>query len=83
LLTGTCPVPPERDRRGQGAQYERNFLSGKPHHVGEELHLWNLLSAGRQKTSPLIPNISRIRKQYRLNIELLDDIGPIGMENAD
>ncbi len=36
-MTGTCRVPPERDRRGQGAQYKRNFLSGKPRPVGGEL----------------------------------------------
>jgi hypothetical protein len=36
-LTGMCAVPPKRDRRGQGAQYERNFLSGKPCPVGGEL----------------------------------------------
>src|SRR4030042_7129000 len=22
IVTGTCPVPPKRDRRGQGAQYK-------------------------------------------------------------
>ena len=38
-LAGTCPVPPKRDRRGQGARYERNFLSGKPRPVGGELHM--------------------------------------------
>jgi hypothetical protein len=47
-LAGTCPVPPKRDRRGQGAQYERNFLCshfarhcvpGKPRPVGGELHI--------------------------------------------
>jgi len=37
-LAGTYPAPPKRDRRGQGAQYERNFLSGKPRPVGRELH---------------------------------------------
>jgi hypothetical protein len=36
-VTETCPVPPKRDRRGQGAQYERNFLFGKPRLVGGEL----------------------------------------------
>src|SRR4030042_3584747 len=30
LSTGTCPVPPKRDRRGQGAQYGRNFLCSHP-----------------------------------------------------
>ena len=35
---GTCPVPPKRDRGGRGAQYEGNFLSGKPRPVGGELH---------------------------------------------
>ncbi len=51
FLTGTCPVPPKRDRRGQGAQYERNFLCshsvrhcvpGKPRPVGGELHTLRL-----------------------------------------
>jgi hypothetical protein len=29
-LAGKCPVPPKRDRRGQGAQYDRDYISGKP-----------------------------------------------------
>jgi hypothetical protein len=32
------PLPPKRGRRGRGAQYEGNFLSGKPRPVGGELH---------------------------------------------
>jgi hypothetical protein len=36
-LIGTCPVPPKLDRRGQGAQYERKCLTGKPSPMGEEL----------------------------------------------
>jgi hypothetical protein len=33
-LTGTCPVPPKRDRRGRGAQCKRNHLAGKPRPMG-------------------------------------------------
>jgi len=33
FLTGTCPVPPKRDRRDEGAQYERQYLTGKPRPV--------------------------------------------------
>jgi len=36
-LAGTCPASPAL-QAGQGAQYERNFLSGKPRPVGGELH---------------------------------------------
>ena len=38
-LAGTRPVPLGRDRRGQGAQYKRNVLSGKPRAVRGELHI--------------------------------------------
>jgi hypothetical protein len=39
MVTGAFPVPPKRDRRGQGEQYKRNYLAGKPRPVGEELRL--------------------------------------------
>jgi len=32
------PRPAKAGQAGQGAQYERNFLSGKPRPVGGELH---------------------------------------------
>jgi hypothetical protein len=32
-----APSRQKQDRRGQGAQYERNFLFGKPRPVGGEL----------------------------------------------
>jgi hypothetical protein len=38
LIGRNVPRKPRHSRRGQGAQYERNFLSGKPHPVGGELH---------------------------------------------
>jgi hypothetical protein len=37
-LADKCPVPPKRDRRGQGAQLKRYFLFGKPRPVARELH---------------------------------------------
>ena len=37
-LTGKCPVPHGRDRRGKGAQYKRNLLSGKPRAVRGASH---------------------------------------------
>jgi pyrimidine operon attenuation protein/uracil phosphoribosyltransferase len=37
-----------RDRRGQGAQYKRNFLSGKSRPVGGELHIWSRQMASKQ-----------------------------------
>jgi hypothetical protein len=33
--------------------------------------------------SSLISNIPKIKEQYHINIDLLYDIGAIGMENAD
>jgi integration host factor subunit alpha len=38
-VAGTWPVPPKRDRRGEGAQYERKCITGKPRPMGGELHL--------------------------------------------
>jgi len=38
-LAGTCRVPPKQDRRGRGAQHERDFLSRKPRPVGGKLHI--------------------------------------------
>ena len=40
FLAGTCPVPPKRNMRGRGAQYERNFLSGKPRRACPVLTGW-------------------------------------------
>jgi hypothetical protein len=42
----------------------------------------NVLSVSRQKMSLLIPGISRIIKQSTLNIGQLDDIEPVGIDDA-
>ena len=42
----------------------------------------NVLSVSRQKMSLLIPGISRIIKQSPLNIGQLDDIEPVGIDDA-
>ncbi len=33
--------------------------------------------------SSLFSNILRVKRQYRLNIDLLGDIGALGIDNAD